>query len=299
MDRYLMINADDFGSFACANAAITDLLTDKNSALTSSTVMAPAPWAAHACRFAAKNPGLAVGVHLTLTSEWSSLRWAPVAGGDTSTLRDDEGYMHHTTLAVEKNAGLSQIKNEILSQISRCRALGMTAPSHLDNHMGSLYGIATGRFELLSLALSVAAEMRLPFRLPADVASVSFTNTMLGIATDPATTIAAASKAVEFCRNSGVILPDHLIPGEWGGPQDESYENFREYLYDLYANIPSGVTESYLHPAYECDELKMAAGAWQRRVWEHRIMKDPMTRRHIEAHGIKLISYRDLIKMNK
>lgn len=57
-DRYLMINGDDFGSFACSNAAIMDLLTDEKSALTSSTVMAPAPWAPQACRFAAQNPQL-------------------------------------------------------------------------------------------------------------------------------------------------------------------------------------------------------------------------------------------------
>lgn len=297
MSRYLMINADDFGGFACSNAAVMDLLTDEKSALTSSTVMAPCAWAPQACRFAAKNPDLAIGVHLTLTSEWHSIRWAPVAQGDTSSLRDKEGYMHHSTLEVEKNAHIAQINAEIRAQVARCRALGMTNPSHLDNHMGSLYGIATGRFELMETALAFAAELRLPFRLPASVANVSFANTMLGIATSPDETIAAASKAVDFCKTNGVALPDHLIPGEWGGEQDKSYENFRDYLYNLYESIPEGVTESYLHPALECDELKTATGAWHRRVWEYRIMKDPATRKHIEAHGIKLINYRDLAKM--
>ena len=145
-DRYLMINADDFGSFACANAAITELLLDKKSALTSSTVMAPAPWAPQACRFAADHAELAIGVHLTLTCEWSPVRWGPVSQGDTTTLRDEEGYLWHTTAQVEKHASLPQVQQEILAQLSRCRALGMTNPSHMDNHMGSLYGIATGRF---------------------------------------------------------------------------------------------------------------------------------------------------------
>lgn len=296
-DRCLMINADDFGSFACANAAIMGLLSDSKSALTSSTVMAPAPWAPQACRFAASNPQLAIGVHLTLTCEWSSVRWGPVSQGDTSTLRDDEGYLWRSTAQVEQHANLSQIHQEILAQLARCRALGMTAPSHMDNHMGSLYGIATGRFELLETVLSIAAQSGLPFRLPASVADLSFENSMLGIATAPQETIAAASLAVNFCRQNGVSLPDHLIPNEWGGPQDQSYEAFREYLYDLYASIPAGVTETYLHPALECDELKAAAGTWQRRVWEHRIMADPMTRQHIESHGIRLISYRDLANM--
>lgn len=298
-DRYLMINADDFGSFACANAAIMALLSDEKSALTSSTVMAPAPWAPQACRFAADHPRLAIGVHLTLTCEWSSMRWAPVSPSDTDTLRDEEGYMWRTSKQVEAHASLDQIRKEIFAQLSRCRALGLANPSHLDNHMGSLYGIATGRFELLKTTIGIAAQMGLPFRLPASIGSHTFQNTMLGIATDPQNTMNAASQVVAFCRENGVALPDHLLPNEWGGPQDQSYEAFREYLYDLYASIPAGVTETYLHPALECDELKAAVGAWQRRVWEHRIMADPMTRQHIEAHGIRLINYRDLANMRK
>ena len=298
-ERYLMINADDFGSFACANAAIMALLKDEKSALTSSTVMAPAPWAPQACRFAANNPDLAIGVHLTLTCEWSTVRWAPVSPQDTATLRDEEGYMWRSSTQVEKHASLPQIRQEILAQLARCRALGMTNPSHLDNHMGSLYGIATGRFELLETVIGIAAQNNLPFRLPAAISTLSFQNSMLGIATDPQDTIRAASQVVDFCRKNGVALPDHLIPNEWGGPQDQSYEAFREYLYNLYAHIPAGVTETYLHPALECDELKAAVGSWQHRVWEHRIMADPMTRQHIEAHGIRLINYRELAAMQK
>ena len=299
MDRYLMINADDFGSFQCANAAVMELLKNPESPLTSSTIMATCAWAPQACRFAAANPELAIGVHLTLTSEWSSMRWAPVSQGDTSTLRDSEGYMWHSTADVERHASVDQIAAEINAQISRCKALGMTSPSHIDNHMGSLYGIATGRWELLTTTLGIVAAHGLPFRLPASIGQVDFGNTMLGIGTDAGETIAAAAKVVEFCRENGVALPDHLIPNEWGGPQEQSYENFREYLYDLYANIPCGVTETYLHPAYESDELKNATGVWYRRVWEHRVMSDPMTRRHIEAHGIKLINYRQLAEMRR
>lgn len=297
MERYLIINADDFGAFQSGNAAVMELLPDPASALTSSTVMACAPWAAQAGRFAAANPQLGIGVHLTLTSEWDTMRWAPVAQGDTASLRDEEGYMWHTTADVEAHAVLSQADAEIRAQLDRCRRLGMTAPSHMDNHMGSLYGIATGRFELLSCVMALAAEQRLPFRLPASVADISFGNTMLGIATGADATRAAAAQVVAFAGANGVALPDHLLPNEWGGPQDASYEAFREYLYDLYATIPAGVTETYLHPALESEELKAACGAWQHRVWEYRIMRDPATKQHIEAHGIRLINYRDLKAM--
>ncbi len=296
MDRYLIINADDLGAFQCGNAAVMDLLTDEHSALTSSTVMAPAPWAPQACRFAAKNPQLAIGVHLTLTSEWSSLRWGPVNSENTASLRDEEGYFPHGTLAAEQNADIDEVKAELRAQIERCRTLGLN-PSHADNHMGSLYGIATGRWELLAATLETLAPYRLGFRLPASVADIDFGNSMLGIGTDADFTRTAAAKMVEAAAAAHIALPDHLLPGEWGGPQDESYENYQDYLYALYENLPAGITETYLHPALEADELKDACGRWQFRVWEYRIMKDPKTKQHVEAHGIKLINYRDLARM--
>ena len=41
MERFLIINADDFGMCRGANLAVMELLKSKDSALTSSTIMAP------------------------------------------------------------------------------------------------------------------------------------------------------------------------------------------------------------------------------------------------------------------
>lgn len=299
MNRYLIINADDFGMCRGANLAVMELLKNKDSALTSSTIMAPCAWAPEACKFASENPELAIGVHLTLTSEWSKYRWAPVNSKDTESLRDEEGYMWHESDEVEKNVKLDEVGAEIKAQIERCKKLGLTNPSHLDNHMGSLYGIETGRFELLELTLGIAAEYGLPFRFPATFTEAQFSNTMLDINIDKNTIDAVFGKVVAFTKQLGVAIPDYLLPNEWNKPQTESYEQFKEYLYDLYANIPEGVTETYLHPAIETDDLKGTSSVWHRRVWEYEIMKDPATKQHIEAHGIKLINYRDLAAMRK
>lgn len=299
MDRYLIINADDFGMCRGANLAVMDLLKDPDSALTSSTVMAPCAWAPEACKFAGENPDLAIGVHLTLTSEWSKYRWAPVNSKNTDSLRDEEGFMWHESDQVEKHVDIDEVEGEIRAQIERCKKLGLVNPSHLDNHMGSLYGIETGRFELLQLTLSLAGEYGLPFRLPGSFTDAQYTNTMLGINVDKNLIEMMFGKITAFAKQQGVAIPDYLMPNEWQKPQTESYENFKEYLYDLYANIPEGVTETYLHPSLETDDLKGTTGAWHRRVWEYQIMKDPATKQHIEAHGIKLINYRDLAAMKK
>ncbi len=299
MDRYLIINADDFGMCRGANLAVMDLLTDKNSALTSSTIMTPCAWAPEACQFAAANPDLAIGVHLTLTSEWSKYRWAPVNSKNTDSLRDEEGFMWHESDQVENNVDIDEVEGEIRAQVARAKTLGLVNPSHLDNHMGSLYGIETGRFELLQLTLTIAGEMGLPFRMPANITDAMMGNSMLDINVDKSMIDMVFGKIVEFAKMNKVAIPDYLIPNEWSGPQADSYENFREYLYDLYANIPDGITETYLHPSLETDDLKGTTGAWQRRVWEYEIMKDPKTKQHIEANGIKLINYRDLAEMRK
>lgn len=299
MDRYLIINADDFGMCRGANLAVMDLLTDKNSALTSSTIMTPCAWAPEACQFAGANPDLAIGVHLTLTSEWSKYRWAPVNSKNTDSLRDEEGFMWHESDQVENNVDIDEVEGEIRAQVARAKTLGLVNPSHLDNHMGSLYGIETGRFELLQLTLTIAGEMGLPFRMPANITDAMMGNSMLDINVDKSMIDMVFGKIVEFAKMNKVAIPDYLIPNEWSGPQADSYENFREYLYDLYANIPDGITETYLHPSLETDDLKGTTGAWQRRVWEYEIMKDPKTKQHIEANGIKLINYRDLAEMRK
>ncbi len=299
MDRYLIINADDFGMCRGANLAVMELLKNPQSALTSSTIMTPCAWAPEACRFAAENPQLAIGVHLTLTSEWGNYRWAPVNTKNTDSLRDEEGFMWHESDQVEEHVDIDEVEGEIRAQIDRAKRLGLVNPSHLDNHMGSLYGIETGRFELLQLTLSLAGEYGLPFRMPGNVTEEMLGNSMLDINVDKSVIDMVFGKIVEFAKANKVAIPDYLIPNEWSGPQKDSYENFKEYLYNLYANIPDGVTETYLHPSIETDDLKGTTGAWERRVWEYKIMSDPQTKQHIEAHGIKLINYRDLAEMRK
>lgn len=296
MDKYLIINADDFGMCRAGNLAVFDLL--KSGGITSSTIMAPCGWAPEACKFAKENPQFAIGVHLTLTSEWSNYRWAPVSASNTDSLRDEDGYMFKESDEVEKNVDIDEVETEIRAQIERLKKLGLN-PSHLDNHMGSLYGIETGRFELLNLVLDIAGEYGLPFRFPGTFTDDQLSNTMLDIKIDKNVIMGIFDKITAYAKSRGVITPDYLIPGEWTGPQKDSYENYREYIYELYKTFPEGVTETYIHPALECDELKGTSSVWERRVWEYKLFSDPKTKQHIESCGIKLINYRDLAEMRK
>ena len=296
MDKYLIINADDYGMCHSANLAVADLF--QKGGITSATIMTPCCWAKEAGKWAAEHPEYAVGVHLTFTSEWGNYRWSPIAQGDTSSLRDSEDFMYYESVDFEKNCDVDQVENEIRAQIERFKSFGVT-PSHIDNHMGSLYGIETGRFELLNLTLAIAGEYGLPFRFPGTFVPEMFANDTLAVKIDLDMIKMFYDKVLAFAKANNVAMPDYLIPGEWNGPQNDSYENFKEYIYELYKSFPNGVTETYIHPALESAELKGISGAWHRRVWEHKLFSDPQTLQHIKACGIELINYRDLAEMKK
>ena len=294
MDRYLIINADDFGMCRSANFAVFDLL--KSGGITSSTIMAPCGWAPEAARFAKENPQFAIGVHLTTTAEWSNYRWGPVSETGCPSLRDEDGYFFHESDEFEQHADLAETETEVRAQIEKLIKLGLN-PSHLDNHMGSLYGIATGRFDLLKKTIEIAGEYGLPFRLPMSFTDEQFSNKMLDIQVGREAIEGLFAQVTAYAQSLGVAMPDYLMPGDWEGPQADSFDNFREYIFEKYRGFPEGVIETYIHPAYETDELKGTSGCWERRVWEYKLFSDPKTQQFIKDIGIKLINYRDLAAM--
>lgn len=288
MKKYLIINADDFGMCGSANEAVIDLFL--SGRIRSSTVMLPCEASKEAVRFSIEHPEFAVGVHLTMTNEWDSHNWKPLTSG--KSLIDERGYMWKSTKLVEKNAKLKELEAEMRAQIDLAHKLGMK-PSHLDNHMGSLYGNQTGRFSMLAMTMRVCGEYGYPFRL--------FTKTAKEMC--PRGTPWAVYKIAPvftslLAKINRVVLPDYLLFPDWGEPGlKDSYEKYRERMLYLWTHIPDGITETFVHPTKESDEIKAITGSWRDRVWEYRLMKDPETEKYLNAHGVELISYRDLMNL--
>jgi predicted glycoside hydrolase/deacetylase ChbG (UPF0249 family) len=95
-DRLLIVNCDDLGSSHSANVATFRSMVD--GVATSATLMVPCPWAREAGRMC---EGFAIGVHLTLTSEYRGYRWRSLTNG--ASLHDDEGFFPTTTeVALER-----------------------------------------------------------------------------------------------------------------------------------------------------------------------------------------------------
>ena len=288
--RYLIVNADDFGMCEAANDAVIALF--EAGRLKSSTIMFPCKASDRAAKFAAAHPEYAIGVHLTLTSEWKTHRWAPLTDG--KSLRDPDGFMWPRTEDVEKHATNGDIRREIDAQYEKALSYGMT-PSHVDNHMGTLYGNRTGRFGLLALILRWAGERDLSYRL--------YTKTSRSMV--PRGTPWPVYRLSGFftrllAKKNRVILPDYLLFPDWTRELSEGgYDHYRDEILRQWTSIPPGVTETFVHPALETEELKSITPNWFQRVWEYTLMNDPATHEYLAAHGVNMISYRDLRNLKK
>jgi len=87
---YLIVQGDDIGSSQAANMGCIEAY--QKGILTVTELMVPCPWFLQAARLLNENPGLDVGIHLVLTSEWSEYKWRPLTC--CPSLTDSNGYFY-------------------------------------------------------------------------------------------------------------------------------------------------------------------------------------------------------------
>jgi chitin disaccharide deacetylase len=260
--KLVIVNCDDLGSSRSANVAIYEALRD--GLATSSTLMVPCPWARDA---AAMYRGEDVGVHLTLNSEWETYRWGPIT--HSPSLLDGDGGFPRTVEDVWDHADLDEVRKECRAQIERAIYWGFDI-SHLDAHMGTL--------QLRAEFFDVYLEMAIDFRLPLRMAG------------------ARAERLVGFpyrqlTADEGVVYPDHFVHTGVG-----SRRAIEKALFDL----RSGVTEMYLHPALDTDELRASHPDWPNRVEDHAMLtRDPAFADLGERAGAQLIGFRELRELQR
>jgi len=137
----LIVRGDDIGSCHAANVAC--IRAYKEGIMTSVELMVPCAWLPEAVRMLNENPGLDVGVHVTLTSEWEGIKWRPLTWAPSLT--DADGYFYPTiwprkgapagTALREANWKIEEIEKEIRAQIELAKRK-VPRVSHLSFHMG-------------------------------------------------------------------------------------------------------------------------------------------------------------------
>ncbi|MFC1650869.1 polysaccharide deacetylase family protein [Candidatus Latescibacterota bacterium] len=255
----LLIRGDDIGSSHAANVAC--IKSYREGIMRSVEVMVPCPWFKEAVQMLNENPGLDVGIHLDLTSEWEFYKWGPIT--NAPSLVDDKGYFLPMTSQRddfppntgfrESNFDMNEVEKELRAQIE----IGLREiknVSHISGHMGT-----TGATpELRELVQKLSKEYNLPTS-----ATVTGRTGRFPSGATPAEKVAAMVEILEnlkpgtwlFIEHPGLDTPEMRAIG---------HEGYRDVAIDR-----EGVTQ-----AFTSERVKAV----------------------IERRGIKLISYADLYK---
>ena len=132
----LLIRCDDIGMCHGVNSALRDVL--QTGLPVSCSVMVPCPWFTEAVEILKQYPHAAVGIHLTLNSEWKQYRWGPVAGPTVvPSLVDSLGnFFPSRSRLFANNPSLAEIETELRAQIEKALQAGLKI-EYLDYHMGA------------------------------------------------------------------------------------------------------------------------------------------------------------------
>jgi predicted glycoside hydrolase/deacetylase ChbG (UPF0249 family) len=139
VERYLIVNADDFGQSPGVNRGI--ITAHERGIVTSASLMVRWPAAEEAADYARAHPRLAVGLHLDL-GEWVCRggEWAPLY----EVVRQDDA---------------AAVADEVARQLAAFRRLVGRDPTHLDSHQH-----AHMQEPAKSLTVELAARLGVPLR---------------------------------------------------------------------------------------------------------------------------------------
>ncbi|MDH6356945.1 ChbG/HpnK family deacetylase [Parabacteroides sp. PF5-9] len=262
----LIVRSDDMGSFHSANLAAIDGYV--NGIQTSIEVMVVTPWFPEAVKMLREHPGLDVGIHLAITSEWDNIKWRPLT--HCPSLVDSDGYFFpmmgpnasYPGLAITENKWkLPEIEQEFRAQIE-LGLKNMPQASHLTGHM-----LSTGFDpEVVKMVKRLAEEYNLP--------------------------------AVD--RQDAMSQYNFSYVG-YDGPKKTSAEKEAAFI-KMLDKLEGGKTYMFLdHPAYNDSEMQTVGHIGYEDVAIDRqgvtdLLTSPRVKKAITDRSIQLISYNEHLK---
>lgn len=255
---YLLVRADDIGSSHAANLACIE--SYQKGIARSVEVMAPCPWFLEAAAMLRDHPGYDVGVHLTLTSEWSNVKWRPLTCAPS--LVDSNGYFYpkakiwgeENSHAAFYNArpDIKEVEAELRAQIEMARK-HIPQLSHLSSHMG-VTGLDD---ELCALEKRLAQE----YGLDIDLAALGATY------------------------------------GRWNSDTQDDAATREQKLIDMLESLQDGLTLIIEHPGLDTPEMQAHGHPGYEQVAAHRdgvtkAFTSEKVKEVIQRRKIQLISYK-------
>ena len=261
--KLLILHGDDLGVAHSVDAASLDALD--RGAITSASIMMPTPWVTEVAAYARAHPNADLGLHLTLTSEWETYRWGSVEAKDkVQSLLDSTGTFPSDVPPVVARAKVAEVELELRAQVERALALGIR-PTHLDSHMGALFGSA----ELIATYIKVAHDYRLPFLAPR------------GLPVGP----------------NDVVLDQIVIAGP-----EVARDKWKQFYLDAIAGLKPGLTEMIVHLGHDDAELQAVTvnhepygSAWRQRDYD--VVTSAEFKKALADNHVVLVRWRDLGKL--
>ena len=274
--RVAIFHADDVGMCHGSNAAFEEL--SRLGAITSAAVMVPCPWFLEAADLAARNPQFDLGVHLTLTSEWATYRWAPISTVSRSSgLIDETGYFWRRLPLLASKVVPEAAEVEMRTQIERAFAAGIDV-THLDTHMGA--GLLPS---LLEIYLRLGRKYRLPVLFPRNLRDYTSVLDFEGISLED------HFEALKKLEEEDRLLVDHFRMSPWV-PKEDTDRVYRE----LIAGLPPGLTMIALHPTQSGEIESIVPAKAHFRTEEYRLLKDPDFQKFVSAQEICITGFRPI-----
>ena len=270
--RRLVVNADDFGRSHSINAAVDR--AQREGILTTASLMVNEVATEEAVQLARANPGLGVGLHLTLVCGHSALTAAEIPG----LLQGDESFSNNPVSAALRyffNRDLrAELRAEIHAQFEKFRSTGLPL-DHVNGHLHLHLHPTVFRILMENASAWNITHLRLtcePFWLDARLAkghwfyraSHAFIHRVLSGCARPR----LVEKSIRHTPRVFGLLQN--------GRVDEAYVS------KLLPALPEGDSELYSHPSL--DQFKNEFDA----------LISPRLKAMVKSLGIRLIRYQDL-----
>lgn len=280
--KKLIVNADDFGLHTEVNRAV--IQGYQKGCLRSTSLITTGSAVDEAVELAKENPGLGIGIHLTLVAERPMLppeQVPTLVGDDGKFLPDHVAFIKRY---VSGGIDREELFAECEAQIAKAMDLGINI-THLDSHqhLHVLPGIS--KICLKLMGKYNISKMRYPGE------AFFFTGGFpvgLGrrIAKCGLTVCADIAKGKAKWYNKK--MPDYFFGMVAGGHNEE------KYFLNILKSLPDGVSEIMIHPGANDMELGKCYD-WQYH-WQDELnsVTSQEVMKYITEHDISLISYADL-----
>ncbi|MGB0007896.1 MAG: ChbG/HpnK family deacetylase, partial [Candidatus Sulfotelmatobacter sp.] len=257
-------------------------------------LMASGPAFNDAVRLARETPRLDVGCHLVLIDGepvLDAVRLPTITSRDSGTGRCRDGLKSIAARALTNRFDPAEIEAETRAQIGNIQSAGIKV-SHVDSHKHTHLFPAVLRPVLRAAQACGVGAVRNPFgpRKPLTSTELLARPSLWTRYAEVRVLRALAGKFRDAAKRQGMVTPDGTLGIVVTGALDERL--FRA----IATIIPEGTWEFVCHPGYNDAELQQAnTRLRESRETELRVLTMPEARQLLEAEGIALISYRELI----